>query len=82
MGDKMNDKHERAMAMLEKHDVMAEIVNISNSEFKLVVEGNWGYFDYYPTTGVWTERNHVVTSSTPLINGFGLRKLIKKEVIK
>lgn len=53
--------------LLKKHDIMYEV---KNQGVHLIVEGNAGYIDYWPSTGKWQERDSLTT-------GFGARTLVQ-----
>jgi len=62
----MNDKILKSLEMLDKNDIMYEV---KNDGIHLIVEGNDGFIDYYPTTGNWKVRDNLDDSD------FGIRKL-------
>jgi len=59
----MSQQHED---LLRKFDIMYES---KNDGVHLIVEGNSGYIDYWPTTGKWKDRESMAT-------GFGARTLV------
>jgi hypothetical protein len=52
--------------LLKKFDIMYES---KNQGVHLIVEGNVGYIDFWPSTGKWKERDS-------LTEGFGARTLV------
>jgi len=68
----MHDKTQRAMDALEINQIGFEV---KNNGIQLIVEGNDGFIDFYPTTGNWKCRindSETYDSGT----GFSLRNLI------
>lgn len=59
----MSQQHED---LLKKFDIMFES---KNDGLQLIVEGNIGYIDYWPTTGKWIDRSSKR-------EGFGTRTLV------
>jgi len=79
MGDKMIEldepKYKQAIKMLYDNGIMCEAVRDEENDIKLAVEGEFNFFDYYPSTGRWVQRlSHEYLSTAR--EGFSLLKLI------
>ena len=68
----MHEKTLRAMDALEKNGIGFDV---KNNGIQLVVEGNNGMIDFYPTTGNWKCRNNM-SQTFDAGTGFSLRNLI------
>lgn len=71
-----DEKYLNAVQMLYDNGIMCEVVRDVDNTFKLAVEGEFHFFDYFPSTGRWKERLTDDYCNTAK-SGFSLRKLIK-----